>query len=305
VGTWNEALDSAFVVQQLLGQGSGLQVVNISHPLVNLGIAEEIAAVAQTTPQGRARLALSAALGDTPGWFTPLSPEPAANALAAQEANQYEWASQVDFPFAFALRAELEMRAKGNPSWNTGVNYEEQFERSSSRAEVRALYTNAKLDLNADLEALNAAPRIHNDPASTEYLADNITFTGDLNIPVLTMHTTGDGLVVNQNEQAYRDVVAEAGDASLLRQTYVHRAGHCAFTPAETITAFQTLIGRLDTGHWGGSTQASLMNTEAAALGLGANVFQMGTTIVATPPAFLPFHPTVFLRPFDHGDKPG
>jgi hypothetical protein len=67
---------------------------------------------------------------------------------------------------------------------------------------VRALYTDAKLNLNADLETLNAAPRIHNDPASTEYLADDITFTGDLNIPVLTMHTTGDGLVVNQNEQA-------------------------------------------------------------------------------------------------------
>ena len=40
--------------------------------------------------------------------------------------------------------------------------------------------------------------------SSTEYLAYNITFTGDLDIPVLTMHTTGDGLVVNQNEQAYQ-----------------------------------------------------------------------------------------------------
>ena len=47
--------------------------------------ATEAATAAQATAAGRARLALSAALGDTPGWFTPLSPEPAANDFAAQE----------------------------------------------------------------------------------------------------------------------------------------------------------------------------------------------------------------------------
>ncbi|HEY7927070.1 MAG TPA: DUF6351 family protein [Candidatus Dormibacteraeota bacterium] len=305
VGTWNQALDSAFAFQRLLGQGSGIQLVNITNPAANLGLAEGIAAAAQGTAQGQARLALSAALGDTPGWFTPLSAEPAATAYAAQEANQYMWASQVDFPFAFALRAELETRAGGNPSWNTDVDYETQLERSPSRAEVRALYRAAGLDLNADLDALNASPRIHDNAASTRYLANNITFNGDLDIPVLTMHTTGDGLVVNQNEQTYRDVVTEAGDSSLLRQTYVHRAGHCAFTPAETITAFQTLIGRLKTGHWDDSTDASLMNTKAAALGPEANVFAVGQTIVPTSAAFLHFRPTVFLRPFERGDDQG
>jgi dienelactone hydrolase len=273
VGTWNEALDSAFAVQQLLGQGTGLQVVNITNPTANLGLAEAIGAAAQATPQGRARVALSAALGDTPGWFTPLSTEPSPTDYAAQELNQYQWGAQVDYPFAFALRAELEARAGGNPSWNTGVNYEDQLEKSPSLAEVRALYKAAGLNLNADLKTLNAAPRVSNKPSSTEYLENNITFNGDLDIPVLTMHTTGDGLVVNQNEQAYRDAVGEAGDNSLLRQTFVHRAGHCAFTPAETITAFQTLIGRLNSGHWNDSTDANLMNTEASALGPGANLF--------------------------------
>jgi hypothetical protein len=305
VGTWNQALDSAFAVQQLLGQGTGLQVVNITNPSANLTLAEGIGAAAQATPQGRARLALSAALGDTPGWFTPLSTEPAATDFAAQEANQFLWASQVDDPFAFALRAELEARAGGNASWNTGVNYKEQLENSSDRAEVAALYKAAGLNLAADLDTLNAAPRVHNNAAATQYLSNNITFNGDLDMPVLTMHTTGDGLVVNQNEQAYRDVVGEAGDSSLLRQTFVHRAGHCAFTPAETITAFQTLIHRLNTGHWDDSTDAGLMNTRATGLGPTANIFQVGTTIVPTPPAFLPFHPTVFLRPFDREDHGG
>jgi hypothetical protein len=113
------------------------------------------------------------------------------------------------------------------------------------------------------------------------------------------MHTTGDGLVVNEDEQAYASVVSSAGDNSLLRQVFVHRAGHCTFTPAETLTAFQTLIHRLDTGRWDSSTNRNLMNQEAAALGPNLNVFPVGSTLVPTPPAFIVFEPTVFLRPFD------
>src|SRR5580704_3802120 len=47
VGTWNVALDSALAIQQLLGPASGLQIVNISDPTTNLGIAEEVLAAAQ------------------------------------------------------------------------------------------------------------------------------------------------------------------------------------------------------------------------------------------------------------------
>ena len=82
------------------------------------------------------------------------------------------------------------------------------------------------------------------------YLAKYISFNGRLSMPVLTMHTTGDGLVVPENEQAYASVVQRAGDSRLLRQIFVSRAGHCAFTPAETITAAQVLLNRLATGHW-------------------------------------------------------
>src|SRR6201992_1733586 len=112
VATWNTALDSEFGFQQLVDPS--VQVVNITNPTANLTGAEAAAAAAQQTPQGRARLALAAALGDTPGWFTPLSPEPAANDFAGQEANQFQWDSQVTFPFVFAFRAELEARAGGD-----------------------------------------------------------------------------------------------------------------------------------------------------------------------------------------------
>jgi len=294
VGTWNQALDSAFAFNVLLA-GNALPIVNLKDPTGAFSLAESKLETAQPTAQGKARIALSAALADIPGWFTTGSPEPASKDFTAQEQNQFLWEDRVDFAFAFLARAEIEARAGGNPSWNTGVNYRKQLELSSDSSEVVALYKQAGLDLNKDLNTLNTAQRIAADPGAVEYLNRYISFNGELNIPVLTMHTTGDGLVVNQDEQAYASVVRSEGDAKLLRETFVHRAGHCAFTPAETLAAFQTLIHRLDSGKWEASTNPDLLNQEAAALGPTFNTLGQGPV----PPAFLTFEPTRFLRPFD------
>jgi pimeloyl-ACP methyl ester carboxylesterase len=299
VATWNTALDSEFAFKTLLAPGTGLELVNISNPVANLDLAEVVLTEAQATPQGRARIALAGALGDLPGWFAPLSPEPAATDFAGQEMNQFLWQQQVDFPFVFAFRAELEARAQGNVSWNTGVDYRKQLEHSIGRDEVRALYQAAGLDLDADLKTLNETARISADPEAVHYLESNIIFDGEVHIPVLTLHTKGDGLVVVQNESAYKKVVDEAGNGEFLRRTFVDRAGHCAFTPAETIAAVQTLVNRLDTGEWH-DVDAADLNNAAGALGPTFNVF--GTTqgaIVPVPPAYIDFDPSRYLRPFD------
>jgi pimeloyl-ACP methyl ester carboxylesterase len=299
VATWNTALDSAFAFKNLIALGSGLQIVNITDPAANLQLSEEILAAAQTTAQGRARLALVAALGDAPGWFTPLSPEPASDDFAAQEANQFLWDQQVDFPFVFAFRAELEARALGNPSWNTSVDYRRQLVRSADAEEVRALYEQAGLDLEADLTALNETARVSADPRATAYLEHNIIYDGDIHIPVLTLHTTGDGLVVVENESAYRQVVREDGNEAFLRRAFVSRAGHCAFTPAETIAAVQILFERLNTGKWPG-VDAGDLNNAATSLGPNFNVYGNAKgALVPVPPAFVDFNPSPYLRPFD------
>jgi pimeloyl-ACP methyl ester carboxylesterase len=299
-GTWNQALDGAFAFDVLLA-GNSLPIANFNPATVgdNFNTAEGILFAAQNTAQGRARIALTAALGDTPGWFAPLSPEPAATDYAAQEANQYAWDLQPNFLFLFFGRAELEARAGGNPSWNTDVDYRTQLAHSADAAEVTALYAQAGLNLDQDLEALNSAPRIAATPSAAHYLNQYVTFNGQLTPPVLTMHTTGDGLVVNQDEQAYAQVVHTSGDTSMLRQIFVHRAGHCTFTPAETLTALHTLLHRVDTGRWSGTTSTDLLNQEAAALGPSLNVFPLSkTNIVPTAAAFIDFSPTRFLRPF-------
>ncbi|HST87256.1 MAG TPA: prolyl oligopeptidase family serine peptidase [Ktedonobacterales bacterium] len=307
VATWNPGLDGAFAFKLLLaGNDPTLPIVHlgsIPQSVGELNRAETILGAAQATPQGKARIALIAALGDVPDWFSPATPEPAADDLATQEQNQFLWEAQTDFPFLFAGRAELEARAGGNPSWNTGVNYQKQLDQSVDRDEVRALYQQAGLDLDADLSTLNAAPRIAADPGAVSYLENFIVFNGDLQIPVLTMHTTGDGLVVNQQENAYRDVVHTAGNAKMLRQVFVHRAGHCAFTPGETIAAFQTLIHRIDTGKWQDTTATDTLNAAASALGPALNTVPGFTA----GPAFVDFDPAKFLRPFDARDitRPG
>jgi len=290
IGTWNQALDSQFALQQLLPGGTGLQIAHITNPGANLNNAEGLIATAQNSALGRARLALASALGDLPGWFDPATAEPAATDYAAQEANQYRWITQVDAPFLFALRAELEFRAGGNPSWNTGVNYSKQLANSTDLAEVQGLYQAAGFSLDDDIATLNNAPRTTADANAVAYLEQNVVFNGDLGgKPVLTMHTTGDGLVVNTDEQAYRSIVNKAGNGPLLREVFVHRAGHCTFTPAETVAALKALISRVDTGHWAGVTDPDTLNASATALG----------SLNLAPASFISFEPAQFLRPFD------
>ncbi len=115
---------------------------------------------------------------------------------------------------------------------------------------------------------------------------------------MLTLHTKGDGLVVVQNESAYIHVVDEAGNEQFLRRAFVSRAGHCTFTPAETIASVQRLLGRLDTGKWH-DVEAGDLNNAAAALGPGFNIFPTPNGIAPVPPAFIDFRPARYLRPFD------
>jgi pimeloyl-ACP methyl ester carboxylesterase len=298
VATWNAGLDGAYAFKTLLAPASQLQLVGITDPQANVQLAARIFSAASATPQGQARIALIAALGDLPGWFDPTGAEPATTDYAGQEAAQALWESQVDFPFEFQYRAELEMRAGGNPSWNTGVDYAHQLAISSNNAEVIALYSAAGLDLAADLHALNSGTRIKADPNAAAYLDRFISFDGNLRVPMLTMHTIGDGLVVPQNETAYRDVVKTAGNQDLLRQVFVHRAGHCAFSAAETITAIEAMLARLDAGKWGAPLSPADLDTIAQ--GLGAAYNTVGGFFIS-PPAFENFSPGPYPRPFPKG----
>jgi pimeloyl-ACP methyl ester carboxylesterase len=304
---WNEHLDGAFAFKTLVSGGSALELARITNPGANIGAAETLLAQAQGDPAGRARIALVSALTQLPGWGDPASPEPAAGDYVAREYNQYLWNARFAFPITFLLRAQLEARAGGNPSWNTGVDYREQLRRSGFVEEVESLYATAGLSLERDLDTLGATPRISADPPALAYLVRNVAIDGTLNgIPVLTVHGTGDGLVPVSNETAYAQAVDEA-DRGDLQQLFVHRAGHCTLTVAETITAFKTMFRRLNTGSWG-KLNPDLLNEEAATLGPSYNQlvpFQFAPFAprAGVAPAFLTYRPAPFLRPFPAGEN--
>jgi pimeloyl-ACP methyl ester carboxylesterase len=294
VALFNSELDRAFVFKTLFAPATDdLEIVNFTLDpleafLFNLLPAQAILDEAQATPEGRARTALAAAFGPEPNWFDIASPEPGESDYNEQQESQYNWL-RIAFVPEFWWRSELEDRAGGNPSWNTGVNYTQLLLRSGHYHQVRALYEEAGLSLRQDLQTLQNAPRISADPGAVDYLNEHIIFNGNIQIPVLTMHTTNDGLVPVEHEQAYGSKVRTAGKTHLLRQIYVHRPGHCFFTPAEEISALQALIHRLDTGQWHNSTHSHFLNGAAEALGSELNPFD---------PAFVRFIPGSFLRPY-------
>ena len=297
VGFFNEMLDSAFAFNTLVA-GNSLQLVNLTDPVDDFNNAEGWLGYAQGSAQGQARIALTAALVDVPGWWDPGSPAPSPTDYATQEINQFYWLAYDVFPFAFYYRAELESRAGGNPSWNTGVNYAKQLQHSAVYPEVLALYKAAGLSLNTDLASLAKASRITQDLAAENYLIQNIIFNGQVPGPVLALHTDGDGLVPVEDEQAYLATANEAGNKALVHDVFVHRAGHCTFTPAETVAAVEALFTRMATGKWK-KVSVNALDNAAVALGPSYNYLYLNDQYVYTSPAFETYKSPKFLRPFD------
>ena len=115
--------------------------------------------------------------------------------------------------------------------------------------------------------------------------------TGRLQVPTLTMHTIGDNLVPVTGENQYGSKVARAGAGELLRQTYVSRAIHCNFTPAELVAGVLAVQQRVESGGWGSLATPEALNATAAGLGLGDSAFvayQPGPMIGQEAPAQAP-----------------
>ncbi len=289
VANWNNTLDPAFAVKTLLAPDKDVPLTGLPDQATAIAAANTLASAvdsAQSTAAGRARIALAAALHNIPVWNQPTQTRPAATDWDAQQANQYPAVKGLLQIAAFTRRQEAEVRAGGNMSWNTGVDYAKLLGRSSVRKEVTELYKKAGLSLRADLATLNRAPRVSADPSAVAWMSRTSSFTGKLTKPQLSIHTTGDALVPVQTESALRRAVTAAGSSALLRQAYVDNAGHCTFSPAEQLAALHTLEDRVTTGTWHATDPKSL-NTKAAAAD------------PTTPARYVSYRPTPYLRPYD------
>ncbi|MFJ9041011.1 DUF6351 family protein [Streptomyces sp. NPDC102406] len=265
----NYQLDAEYTIARLLLPGERPKLVGFDSPGEAAATADRLTAAvtaAQTTPAGRARIALAAAYLNVPAW-APGKDRPAADDWRGQEEQQYAWLAQGLLSFIEGGRYAMERSVGGNNSANRGVDYAALLAGSPSAPRVRALYRAAGLDLRADLTALTAGASVTADPDAVREAARTSSAGQGLAVPLLDLHTTADQLVPVEQENRFADRVRAAGDSALLRQAYVERQGHCAFTTAETLAAVHAVEHRVETGHWG--TAASPAALQRAALDLG------------------------------------
>ena len=270
VGLMDSYLDTLFALKTLLAPDVSL--VHLGDGLFDqIGALQAAVEAAQAMPDGRAKIALAAAIGDFPGWAHADNPRPAPDDLETQQQAQFEHMMEMAF-FGLALGADIDGKFGGNPATNIGVDYDKLLRRSNGHTEVLGLYAQSGSNLQHDLNALAKADRIAADPTARATLARISTFTGEISDPMLTLHTAGDQQVVVEQENAYAKTVRHAGNGNLLRQAFTERAFHCAFTPAEMVSALGALTDRVQTGVWRLAADSAALQARAIGLGPDLNV---------------------------------
>jgi pimeloyl-ACP methyl ester carboxylesterase len=98
---------------------------------------------------------------------------------------------------------------------------------------------------SSDDAALNAGVARFTADAAALAAVGEFETAGNLEVPVVTLHTTGDPIVPYEQQALYAEKVRGAGSSGRLTGIEVERYGHCNFEAAEVLGAFSNLIGRL------------------------------------------------------------
>lgn len=119
-----------------------------------------------------------------------------------------------------------------------------RFEDVLARTRGHVFFDNSDTDYGDPL--VNAmVDRFTATPDALNYLEQYYQPSGDLRIPLVTLHTTDDPTVPVFHEGLLAQAVAAAGSSALLDQIVVTRYGHCDFLPYEVLGAFQLLLARM------------------------------------------------------------
>lgn len=266
VSLLNYQLDAAYAAAELLLPGQDVQLSGFTTAEQSARTSAALKAALQQatgTAEGRARIALVAALLNTPTELDGVDPEDS-EALAAAQA---ELVAQT-LPEVISRRPPVINAAGGDSGWTAGVDYAALLRASDQRGQVKHMYEVAGLDLSAELETLTGNADITPKEEGLEWMRQTSTPTGELQVPVLATHTLVDVLAPVEFQEEYAETVRQAGEQSLLRQAFVDRTGHCAFTVAENVAAVEAMDQRLDTGHWGAVAKTSSLQRAAESYGL-------------------------------------
>jgi hypothetical protein len=250
-----------------------------------------VIAAAQATPQGKARIALAHALGQLPVWTNPNQPRPDPSSGDQVQQAMFD-TLRAQFQSRLGVRRDYEQASGGVFNWNTGVDYPRIFDemvRPEVRAVVQDFYRRANLDVRADLERVNSAPRIAANPASVADVQRRGGHSGNPTRPLLINEVIGDGTTQAVTMQAYVEKARQNGKGHLVREVFSDVAGHCNFSSASYVAVVQALDERVRTGVWPDTSPAA-MNGRARAIDPNA------------APVFVPYENEKFARPFFLGD---
>lgn len=140
-----------------------------------------------------------------------------------------------DFLFGLGVGNGTLPRQPGMALENTDVVY--QFDSDPALSPAESSFNDSVQRLSADPQA-RRRNGIANVPPTT----------GNLKIPMLTLHTLGDLFVPFHMEQVYAQRVAAYGASNLLVQRATRDFGHCTFTPTELVTTFVDLVKWVEGG---------------------------------------------------------
>jgi pimeloyl-ACP methyl ester carboxylesterase len=161
--------------------------------------------------------------------------------------------------FATEVKADLEDKAGGAVGQN---RYHVYSLSPSDQAYLQTLLhaSGASVDtVDTWLDAMNARNTYAGSLEGADYTAAYRDFTFDTLLPprpILSVHTTTDGLVLPSQETVLRQTLDATGQLlkkRQLRQVYVEANGHCTLTQAEWTVALEAMERRLDTGVWPGN----------------------------------------------------
>jgi pimeloyl-ACP methyl ester carboxylesterase len=294
--TLNRGLDVTFAVRTLLTDDQRLELVKATDPAHSVRVLQDGVQRALGTPEGRARLALVGAIGQLPRWAS-AHDRPPADVEAAIRAQAWWTEAAYVSTLGPTGRVDIERRAGGNPSWNVGVDYARQLVRSGDLPFVREAYRAAGVDLAADLRKLAEAPRIAADPAAVAWTYRYGLSAATTPVPVVTLHGLGEGLITS-DARWYGEQVRLHGNPDRLRQLYVDRGNHGAFSAADEVVALRTLLTRIETGHWPNTSPQALNAKVATFTPQQQTVLDLYTfTDKVMPPAFTDRQPARALRP--------
>lgn len=220
---------------------------------------------AQQTSEGRARIALAVTIGQWPAWGGGKKepfPEPDPHNIKDLQNSMYQCVSK-RLPSGRRGGFTMLEKAAGFLRDNTNVDYHKFFKNGDPLyiTAVKKLYKKAKLNLNDDLNKINAFPRIKAKKSAIKWWsAPGRTHIGEPKVPLFRMHNNGDGLVIPSLTKGYESLVTKKGYNDFFRSAYVQRWGHCSYSASEFITAIEIINKRIDTGVWPETSPKSLNN---------------------------------------------